>query len=67
MNLGKEYFIHPERCTRCDRCMAVCPAMAIELSETGSLQIDKSFCSRCGDCKKVCKQRAITSRVRLQC
>ncbi|WP_373325356.1 indolepyruvate ferredoxin oxidoreductase subunit alpha [Sporomusa paucivorans] len=66
MNLRKEYFIHPERCTSCNRCIAVCPAMAIGESDTGSLQIDKSTCRRCGACKKICKHRAITSRVRLK-
>jgi MinD superfamily P-loop ATPase len=66
MNLRKEYSIHPERCIRCDRCIALCPVKAIELSETGTLQIERSSCQRCGACKKICKQRAITSRVRLK-
>ncbi|HWR09010.1 4Fe-4S binding protein [Sporomusa sp.] len=66
MNLRKEYCIHPERCIRCDRCMAICPVKAIKLAETSALQVDKYSCRRCGACKKVCKQRAITSRVRLQ-
>lgn len=67
MNLRSDYLIRPERCLRCGRCIAACPAGAIGFSATGELQIEKNKCRRCGACKKVCKQRAIVSRVCLQC
>ncbi|WP_071882508.1 4Fe-4S dicluster domain-containing protein [Pelosinus fermentans] len=62
----KQYYIHPDRCTRCHRCLAVCPADAIELTETGKAQIRNLKCIRCKACKKVCHQGAISYRVRLQ-
>jgi ferredoxin len=62
----KQYDIRPNCCTRCQRCLAVCPVGAILLTETGMPEIQNQKCKRCGDCKKICKQQAISRRVRLQ-
>ncbi|EGO64840.1 4Fe-4S binding protein [Acetonema longum] len=63
----KNYLICPERCLRCGRCLTACPAGAIELDATGLPQIQTAKCLRCGACKRICKQKAIVSRVKLNC
>jgi MinD superfamily P-loop ATPase len=62
----KQYYIRPDRCTHCQRCLAVCPVRAIMMTETSSPEIENQKCKRCGSCKKICKQQAISYRVRLQ-
>lgn len=62
----KRYYIHSDRCTACQHCLAVCPTRAIIITETGIPEIENIKCRRCGACKRICKQQAISYRVRLQ-
>ncbi|MEN6411504.1 MAG: 4Fe-4S dicluster domain-containing protein [Veillonellales bacterium] len=62
----KQYYIDPNRCAGCGRCLAICPAKAIKLLATNTMQIQAHKCIRCGSCKKICKRNAVSYRVRLQ-
>lgn len=62
----KRYYIHTDRCTGCQQCLAACPARAIIMTETNIPEIQNQKRKRCGTCKKICKQHAISHRVRLQ-
>jgi len=64
--LLKRYVVLAERCTACQRCLAVCPVGAIELSEAGIPEIQIPKCRRCGACKKICSQQAIINCVKLR-
>ncbi len=61
-----EYFIDPELCTMCGKCLEVCKEKAIlgekkRPFQTGYLpfEIRKKRCTRCGECIKVCPTGAI--------
>ncbi|WP_091745319.1 4Fe-4S dicluster domain-containing protein [Propionispora vibrioides] len=62
----KQYYIKPDLCAGCQACLAVCPAGAIQVTESGIPQIRTVLCNRCGACKRKCKHKAIAYRVRLQ-
>jgi len=58
--------ISDEACTRCGRCVVVCPAHIIKFQEKdsvpGSYEGAESFCINCGHCVAVCPQGALTHR-----
>ena len=43
----------------CDRCIAVCIADAISISEDGGMAIDRSRCDGCGECSYACPSNAL--------
>jgi heterodisulfide reductase subunit A len=43
-----------EACSRCGRCVAVCPYGACVLPETGPMQVRDLRCRRCASCAAVC-------------
>jgi NADH:ubiquinone oxidoreductase subunit F (NADH-binding)/(2Fe-2S) ferredoxin/NAD-dependent dihydropyrimidine dehydrogenase PreA subunit len=53
------FYIVPERCTGCQRCVEVCPTQAITgpRSEIHNLDVEK--CIRCRACYEICKFNAI--------
>jgi pyruvate formate lyase activating enzyme len=52
-----ELFFDKNLCTRCGKCIAICPSGAIILSDTSST-IDRSKCIACGKCIEVCPNEA---------
>ncbi|MCS7108299.1 MAG: glycyl-radical enzyme activating protein [Sulfolobales archaeon] len=44
-------------CTRCRKCVEVCPAGAIKL-RNGDVVFDKNLCNSCGTCVEVCPNNA---------
>jgi len=48
----------PEKCCYCGACVAVCPALALDLKEK-KLVFDKEKCKQCLACTKVCPVGAL--------
>jgi uncharacterized protein (DUF362 family)/NAD-dependent dihydropyrimidine dehydrogenase PreA subunit len=48
-----------QHCTRCQRCVEMCPFHAISLSDK-QIVVDASMCQFCMCCTEVCKEHAIT-------
>lgn len=51
----------PKHCNLCARCVAGCPAQAIEKT-AGAIRIDADTCIGCGQCAKVCPQGSIVAQ-----
>jgi len=51
------YYIDPERCQACLRCLRSCPAQAILGAKNTIHVIDQEKCTRCGTCLEVCPPR----------
>lgn len=49
----------PEVCTRCLRCVTVCPYDARTLDEKKTMGLDPELCRLCGLCASVCKHGAL--------
>jgi pyruvate formate lyase activating enzyme len=45
-------------CTKCYRCVEVCPSGATKISPDGSIEIDHGLCQACGLCVKACLSEA---------
>jgi glycyl-radical enzyme activating protein len=45
-------------CTKCHRCVAVCPNGAIIVDEDGNVEINRKKCKVCGSCVSVCLNEA---------
>jgi pyruvate formate lyase activating enzyme len=45
-------------CTRCYRCVEVCPSGATKISSDGSIEIDRGLCQACGLCVEACLSEA---------
>ena len=48
-----------KKCIRCGKCVGICPAKAMTLTETGTIEIDYEKCIRCYCCQEVCPADAI--------
>ncbi len=48
----------PELCMYCAGCVAVCPALALNLNET-KLELNKEKCIKCLACTKICPVGAL--------
>ena len=53
------YSILPERCTGCQRCVAVCPTGAITGPRAKPHDLDPEKCIKCRSCYEVCRFEAI--------
>ena len=56
--------INPDRCTRCGRCVKICPAepkaLSFTLGKQSPPQYDYDFCIRCYCCQEMCPEEAIS-------
>lgn len=55
----------PERCIRCETCLAVCPQSAIVADEAGRKQVLPERCDLCGRCLEECYAGALEQIGRL--
>jgi glycyl-radical enzyme activating protein len=47
-------------CTKCLRCLQMCPTGATALDQEGKIRIDRKICKTCGACVRVCLTTART-------
>lgn len=59
---GEVPFKGANRCTKCGRCVTVCPYSARKL-DFPNMSVDKELCRSCGICVSVCPTGALTSTV----
>jgi dissimilatory sulfite reductase (desulfoviridin) alpha/beta subunit len=52
-------FSHPEKCTKCGKCVEACPDKAVVMEEEGPVII-KKHCKQCGACAVECPEEAMT-------
>jgi len=57
------HFIDTATCTKCELCIAICPAMILSKKESGEIyyrddRVD--ICIKCGHCMAMCETRSIT-------
>lgn len=45
-------------CTRCYRCVEVCPSQATRVLDDGLLEVDRGLCKGCGKCEEICLNEA---------
>jgi NADH:ubiquinone oxidoreductase subunit F (NADH-binding)/(2Fe-2S) ferredoxin/NAD-dependent dihydropyrimidine dehydrogenase PreA subunit len=57
-----QYFIDPEKCTGCTRCVKACPVEAISGERKMPHRIDLEKCIKCGSCYDVCKFDSVIRR-----
>jgi NADH-quinone oxidoreductase subunit F len=51
------YYIYPEKCQACMRCLKQCPAQAISGGKRQVHVIDQKKCTKCGTCLEACPPR----------
>lgn len=58
--MSRKATINHSECSKCLRCIEVCPYEAITLSEGGELIVNILYCDGCGVCALVCPASAIS-------
>jgi pyruvate formate lyase activating enzyme len=53
-----EIGFYPDRCIRCDDCLAACPRSAIAV-RGNTVAVDRELCDNCGQCASVCYSGAL--------
>lgn len=53
------FYVDPQKCTGCGRCLVACPKAAIAGGEGMIAVADQGRCQRCGDCQVVCCDGAV--------
>ena len=53
-----QLFYFDSQCTKCYRCIEICPNKANTIKSDGSIQIDRSSCVVCGKCVEACSSEA---------
>lgn len=56
-SIKPEIFYNVERCVGCGKCIAVCPAKAIEMGDARVIT-DRNICTGCGSCVDACPEEA---------
>ncbi|MBN2347160.1 MAG: NADH-quinone oxidoreductase subunit NuoF [Candidatus Aminicenantes bacterium] len=54
-----EYYVIPDKCTGCQRCVGVCPTGAISGPRSEPHNLDKTKCIKCRACLEICRFDAI--------
>ncbi|KQC13864.1 MAG: NADH dehydrogenase [Desulfuromonas sp. SDB] len=54
-----EFYVIPEKCTGCQRCVSVCPTGAITGPRSQPHNLDKDKCIKCRACYEICRFDAI--------
>jgi NADH-quinone oxidoreductase subunit F len=54
-----EYYVIPEKCTGCQRCVSVCPSGAISGPRSEPHNLDITKCIKCRACLEICRFDAI--------
>ena len=57
LNMSRAIGWHEKYCTKCLKCIAVCPKSAISVQE-GGIFTDESLCDLCGNCVRECPNKA---------
>ncbi|MBI2859786.1 MAG: glycyl-radical enzyme activating protein [Chloroflexi bacterium] len=57
---GRELGFVEDRCTKCGKCIPVCPEGVISAGDGGLVQVDRTKCTGCGKCVEVCPADALT-------
>ena len=59
-----ELFYNESLCTRCYRCIEICPHHAVTIEDGGAININRKLCEVCGKCVEACpnEARAITGK-----
>ena len=61
--MNETHFIDPATCTRCELCVAICPAGILIKSDTGEITFRTEragICIHCGHCMAICESKSIT-------
>ncbi|MFC2017192.1 glycyl-radical enzyme activating protein [Chloroflexota bacterium] len=57
-NMFPEMEYSVRKCTRCARCVEICPVKAITISSSEEVLTDRQLCDNCGKCVEVCPAAA---------
>lgn len=55
---GPQLFYFESQCTRCKRCIEVCPNRAISVDSDGYIRTDRDKCKACATCVETCPNEA---------
>lgn len=58
INFHPEVVWYDTKCTRCGRCIEVCPEGATSLTKDEKIVIDRKLCKACGNCVEACPNKA---------
>ena len=57
-NLHLEVGFSTDKCTRCARCLTICPVNAITVGSNGEILTNREVCNNCAKCVEVCSTGA---------